>query len=219
MADAIHAAEIERYPNLRQPYQVTFKFEQKPGEEPITEASTAANGCIFASQDGLQLFQARPDGFSHNRLKPYTDWESFRSEATRLWPIYRDIARPEVIESLGLTYVNRVHMPPLTEIGEYFNVYVEIPKTLPQVLEKHNFVIQTTDPESQAKIAIAVNFGPPNSEGKIQIMMNVQSFIMTNKVQSQMSDNEIWSTFEILRSLKNLAFESSITEKLRAEFR
>jgi uncharacterized protein (TIGR04255 family) len=110
-------------------------------------------------------------------------------------------------------------MPVATEISDYFNVYVEVPKTLPQTLETHNFSIQTSDPESHAKMAVTVNFGPPNSEGKIQIMMNIQSFIVVNRELGGISEDEIWSTFETLRRLKNLTFESSITEKLRAEFR
>ncbi|MGA7523232.1 MAG: TIGR04255 family protein [Acidobacteriaceae bacterium] len=218
-ADAIHAAEKDRYPTIRKPFQVTFKFEQKPGEKPIAETSTAANGCIFASKDGLQLFQVRPDGFSHNRLKPYTDWESFRSEARRLWPIYRDIAKPEAIELLGLTYINRVAIPTGVRIEDYFNVYVEVPETLPQVLETHKFSIQMADPESQAKLAVSVNFGSIGADGKVQIMMNVQSFVAINKGLSEFSEDDIWSTFETLRRLKNLAFESTITDKLRVEFR
>lgn len=218
-ADAIHDAEKERYPNIRQPFQVTFKVEQRPGEEPTAETSTAANGCIFASKDGLQLFQARPDGFSHNRLNPYTDWESFRSEARRLWHIYRDIAKPQAIELLGLTYINRIAIPTGVRIEDYFNVYVEVPETLPQVLETHKFAIQMADPESQAKLAISVNFGSIGADGKIQIMMNVQAFMAINKDLSQFSEDDIWSRFETLRRLKNLAFESTVTDKLRVEFR
>jgi uncharacterized protein (TIGR04255 family) len=217
--DQIYETEKERYPTTRQPYQVEFKFEQRANAEPITNTSSSINGRIFASSDGLQLFQARPDGFSHNRLAPYTDWASFQSEARRLWVKYRDIARPEVIELLGLTFINRVTIPGGARIEDYFNAYVEVPETLPQVLETHNFAIQMAVPDSKAKLALTVNFGPFGRDGKAQIMMNVQAFILMNRPISEFSEDEIWSTFGTLRSLKNLVFESSITEKLRAGFR
>lgn len=216
----LYEREKAAYPTIRRPFQVNFKIERKnANEEPTTDISSVANGLTFVSDDGLQLFQARPDGFSHNRLAPYTNWISFSSEARRLWVEYRNIAKPEVIEMLGLNFVNKIDFPAGSEISDYFKAYVVVPKELPQVLETHNFAIQMTDPASNAKIAVIVNFGAINSTGRVPVTMNIQAFTFVNKSINEINEDAIWHTFETLRNLKNLAFESAITEKVRVTFR
>ncbi len=48
---------------------------------------------------------------------------------------------------LGFNFINKVFVPGGAEISDYFKTYIEVPKELPQVLEIHNFSIQTTDPD------------------------------------------------------------------------
>ncbi len=38
--------------------------------------------------DRLNVAQFRRDGFTFNRLRPYTKWEEIRPEALRLWQLY-----------------------------------------------------------------------------------------------------------------------------------
>lgn len=75
LMNELRAIEQTTYPGFRRPFQVQFKVERTdPLEAPAAEVSSQVNGGAMVSQDGLQLFQARPDGFSHNRLAPYKDW-------------------------------------------------------------------------------------------------------------------------------------------------
>ena len=151
----LRAREQDSYPKFRRPFQVQFKVERTdPALEPTSEVSSLANGGAMVSDDGLQLFQARPDGFSHNRLAPYKDWVSFRSEARRLWNLYREVVQPEFIEFLGLNYINRIGLPGGAEISDYLRAYIQVPPELPQVLEVHNFQVQMVDPESDRKSVV-----------------------------------------------------------------
>jgi uncharacterized protein (TIGR04255 family) len=212
--------EQDAYPTFRRPFQVQFKVERTdPTIEPTTGVTSLANGGAMVSKDGLQLFQARPDGFSHNRLKPYIDWAEFRSEARRLWNIYREVVNPEFIEILGLNYINRIGIPSGVEISDYLRAYVEIPRELPQLLEVHNFQVQMVDPDSNARIAIVVAFGTIEPDGKIPVTLNVQAFTFLNRRSIDVTEDEIWGTFDLLRELKNRAFESCISEKVKAGFR
>jgi uncharacterized protein (TIGR04255 family) len=216
----LYEGEKDAYPTIRFPFNIQFKFEKKDVvAEPTTDTSVAVTGKIFASKDELQLFQARQDGFSHNRLAPYTDWASFQAEARRLWDKYRNVAKPAVVEMLGLNFINKILVPVGGEISDYFRTYVELPKELPQITDIHNFLIQVSDPDSSAKIAISTSLGPSNEAEKLAVTLNVQSFIHVSRALGQVTEDEIWGTFDKLRTLKNLAFESSITEKTRATFR
>lgn len=218
--DELRKREHSNYPAFRRPFQVQFKVERTdPSIEPTSAISSLANGGAMVSADGRQIFQARPDGFSHNQLAPYKDWASFSLESRRLWNIYRDAAKPEFIELLGLNYINKVRLPGGVEISDYLRAYIQVPQELPQILEIHNFQIQMVDPESQARISIVVSFGAIEADEKIPVTLNVQSFKYLNKASAEVTEDEIWGTFDTLRDLKNRAFESCITEKVRADFR
>jgi uncharacterized protein (TIGR04255 family) len=212
--------ERESYPKFRRPFQVQFKLERTdPSLEPTSEVSSLANGGAMVSEDGLQIFQARPDGFSHNRLAPYKDWGAFRSEARRLWNLYSEVVKPDFIEGLGLNYINRIGLPGGAEISDYLRAYIQVPPELPQVLEVHNFQVQMVDPESEARMSMVVSSGAIEADQKIPVMLNAQVFKFLNRASADITEDEIWSTFDRLRVLKNLVFESCISEKLRADFR
>ncbi|HVN94326.1 MAG TPA: TIGR04255 family protein [Terracidiphilus sp.] len=215
----LRAREQGNYPGFRRPFQVQFRVERTdPTLEPTSQVSSFANGGAMVSEDGKQLFQARPDGFSHNRLAPYQEWASFSSEARRLWDLYREVAKPEFIEILGLNYVNRIGLPTGVEISDYLRIYIQVPPELPQTLEVHNLQVQMLHPESEARMSIVVSFGSIAND-RIPVTLNVQAFKFVGKATADLTENEVWTTFDQLRNLKNLAFESCITDKVREEFR
>lgn len=216
----LRVREQSDYPGFRRPFQVQFKVERTdPAVEPTSQVSSLANGGAMVSEDGLKLFQARPDGFSHNRLAPYKDWVSFRSEARRLWDIYREVVKPEFVEMLGLNYINRIGLPSGVEISDYLRAYIHVPPELPQTLEVHNFQVQMADPDSQARMSVRVSFGAIDANGIISVVLNVQAFEFLNKASVDLPEDEVWATFDRLRDLKNLAFESCISDKVRANFK
>lgn len=216
----LKSREQASYPTFRQPFQVQFKVERKDAAtEPSTAITSTANGGAMYSADQKQIFQVRQDGFSHNRLAPYQDWASFSSEARRLWNLYREVVQPEYIELLGLNYINSITLPRGVEISEYLKAYIQVPKALPQTLEVHNFQIRMSDPESPAKMAVNVSFAPTVEHSKFQVNLNIQAFIFQNASSEGLSEDDIWKKFDHLRDLKNLAFESCITDKVRVAIR
>lgn len=218
--DELRTREQNSYPKFRRPFQIQFKVERTdPALEPTSEVSSLANGGAMVSEDGLQIFQTRPDGFSHNRLAPYEDWKIFRSEARRLWDLYRDVVKPEFIEFVGLNYINLIRIPVGVEISDYLRAYIQVPRELPQELEVYNFQVQMVDPASESKMSIVVSFGARDADQRIPVTLNSQAFKFLNKPITNITEDEIWTTFDHLRSLKNLAFESCITEKVREGFR
>ena len=74
----------KEYPNKKESYPWEVKLEFKKGKPPTSSASEIINGYIFISGDNRQIFQARVDGFTFSRLKPYETWENLRDEAYRL---------------------------------------------------------------------------------------------------------------------------------------
>ena len=70
--EAFHAEVKERYPGKKKRLLLE---EQISIEAPPSEKRTEL-GFAFESEDGKQIFQARLDGFTFSRLRPYTNWSS-----------------------------------------------------------------------------------------------------------------------------------------------
>jgi uncharacterized protein (TIGR04255 family) len=85
----------ERYPTKRErhSWQGGFKLNP-PGSIEVLQSQGGPDGYLFTSTDGKQIVQARLDGFTLNRLKPYDRWETFRDEARQLWQLYVHVANP-----------------------------------------------------------------------------------------------------------------------------
>ena len=83
--EALHDVLSGQYPGKKTRHRLEGRFEFKKGEKPVSLSTEAVDGYIFTSADQKQVFQARIDGFTFNRLKPYDKWETFRNEAKRLW--------------------------------------------------------------------------------------------------------------------------------------
>lgn len=52
------------------------------------------DGFLFTSEDKTQVFQARLDGFTFSRLRPYETWEALFEKAAKYWKLYRGVTKP-----------------------------------------------------------------------------------------------------------------------------
>lgn len=78
------------------------------------------HGYFFRSDDGKNIAQFRIDGFTFNRLKPYTSLDDILPLAMEMWRVYCDTAQPEVVTRLALRYINYIPLPPsLRNFNEY----------------------------------------------------------------------------------------------------
>ena len=99
---------------------------------PIREEISSAGGdggCRFASGDGLQVLQVTRRSFSYHRLRPYTDWERFSSEAHGIWREYLGHFTPEKVRGASLRYLNRIDIPTaFRDLSEYISLSLNLPE-------------------------------------------------------------------------------------------
>jgi uncharacterized protein (TIGR04255 family) len=111
-------AEMERYPSKEALLLEGVQFARSGDGASTTSTLRQEIGVRFHSTDGKYVFQARRDGFTLSRLSPYENWASFRTEARRLWNLYRATARPTRVLRAALRYINRINIPlPYPAIG------------------------------------------------------------------------------------------------------
>jgi uncharacterized protein (TIGR04255 family) len=207
------------YPNsYPTPNLMLFSFSVGSGS-PQVNTSSEPMGYAYRSEDEKNIFQVRKDGFTHNRLAPYTEWQSFSSEARRLWSLYKDAASPTVIEMIGLNYINEFYLPFGLPFEEYFNTYVEVPKELPQNLVGFSFSYQLLIPGDAGLMQIAQGYGPMKRPDHSTVILNIQTSKQINQAIRDITEDELWAKFESLRFAKSEAFEACITDKVRGIIR
>ena len=112
--------------------QLEFGLQKKPA---LTNSSHQIDGYFFLSEDEKNLVQSRLDGFTFNKLFPYSDWEDFSSKAMEMWGHYLSIVKPEYVTRIALRYVNRIELPlPFQNFKEYILTVPEVAEGLPQEL-------------------------------------------------------------------------------------
>jgi uncharacterized protein (TIGR04255 family) len=210
----------EAYPEqYRQPFQLQVKIQGGASpEQPRLEQLSTPLGTIFRSGDQKQVFQARIDGFTFNRLAPYEEWSSFVKEARQLWQLYASSVKIERIEALNLTYLNEVLVPAGSPFEDYFRTYIQVAPEIPQVLNNYSLSFQVTLPEEHGLLSVTQGYGPPRKEGFITNILNIQASKILSE-NSTPSEEELWEMFEHLRDAKSNAFEACITDAVREMIR
>ena len=206
-----------QYPKKKTHHKWEGRFEFKKGEAPISTSTETINGYIFASIDTKQVFQARVDGFTFNRLRPYEKWESFCDEASRLWRLYSEIISPEIIR-VALRYINKFDIPlfpkPMLDFNEYLTAAPIVPEGLPQGVSSFLTRVVIHDPEIDASAIITQAFEQIVDPKFLPIILDIDVF----KQKEVISEKEAWQIFEQLRHFKNKIFFKSITEKAKELF-
>ncbi|MBI4431631.1 MAG: TIGR04255 family protein [Candidatus Omnitrophica bacterium] len=208
----------DRFPKKEDRFVWAGGFQFKPGNPPeIIAPSGGPNGFFFRSTAENKIVQARKDGFTFNKLRPYENWDVFLPEAKELWKYFVSVVKPKSVTRLALRYINRIEIPlPIKSFKDYLVTVPEIADGLPQGLAK--FFMQLVVPKDTGGIVANITETmEPIDSGK-----NVLPFILDIDVYQSLNlepvDRKIWEIFDGLREYKNLIFKKSVTPKCEELF-
>ena len=200
----------------RKEWQAAFSVSD---DGPTVAASPGGGtvGYLLTSRDGSQIAQARVNGFSLSRLRPYQDWNRFRSEAQRLWEIYLRVAQPRTIERIALRYINRLELPlPFEDFREYVRTAPDIAPGLPQSLSHFLMQLHIPSPDHDAVAIVTETIEPLKEDGsRLPFILDIDA---VRKGSLDPDDPTLWERFEKLHALKNEIFFQTITDKTKALF-
>jgi uncharacterized protein (TIGR04255 family) len=187
--------------------RVELKSDAPPKEESYDKGIV---GYHFTSTDGLFVLQARLDGFTLSRLKPYETWESMRDEAKDLWRFYTDVAKPKAITRVATRYINVLELPPpIGDFNEYLTSAPVVPEKLPQGLSSFLTRVIMHYPRLESVAIITQALEPSANPKVISIILDIDVF----KEMAFDNEEDAWAMLEKLREFKNTIFFESITEK------
>ena len=223
---ALHPQFQAEYPKVEDQKLVEHEFEQVPGKQPsLSVQDHGIQGYVFRSADDANIVQFRRNGFTFNRLKPYTSWEQVFPEAKRFWKLYVETCHPIEISRIAVRYINRLMLPgPQFEFSDYLSAPPALPggvtsslaKLQPEVSGGPQFVsgflsrVIINDPDAHITAAVVQALEPPSEDRYIPVILDIDVF---QQNVSNLDADAVLTRFEKLRDMKNRVFFGSITEK------
>lgn len=208
-----------KYPTLRTTHRHQHTIQLSTGAEQTTPAvepsgEVAVHGYQFWSEDGRQLVQVRAEGFSFNRLAPYTSFDDYLPEIKRVWQMYIKLIPVTRIRTIRLRYINRL-MLPMTQQRIDLDQFLKIGPRTPD--EDHltlaGFATQFSAVENNTKeILNVVLVAEAATKDYLPVILDI-----TVASPFQVTTPGDWALIETmlmsLRQLKNWVFENTITQK------
>jgi len=218
MLKTFHDPIKERFPAKEERISFEASFKVSPKEDPVVLPSMRKpDGYLFRSTIENKVVQARLDGFTFNKLKPYKNWGTFSSEALELWKLYLEIAKPIKIIRIALRYINKIEIPiPMNEFKDYILTVPEIAPNIPQALAHFFMQLVIPNPEIGATAVISQTIEPITPNQRVPLIFDIDVFKEAVYVDNK---DEVWLDFENLRKFKNDIFFKSITKKTEELFK
>jgi len=212
--DLIKAEYPGKKPRRRFEEKIEFKKDE---HEPLRTSKFQEDGYYFTSADGKRIVQYRLDGFTFNRLRPYSQWEDLRNEARKAWEVYRVNINPSFVSRLGVRYINSIEIPSKSfDYDDYFTSVPRIPEGLPQVLQ--HFFTRTVIPFPEQGATAIVIQTPSDKQDPVNTAIILDIDVSVEKSLAA-ADERIWQIFEELRVIKNEIFFKSIKEETKELFK
>jgi len=207
------AALKDRYPKAQKRFSQEHIFEVG-ATEPKVSARAALEALHFRQQDDKQLIQVRAQGYSFNRLAPYTNLDDYLPEIERTWRIYVEIASPIRIRNARLRYINRIRLPfeeGRVDLEKYFKIAPRFPE------EEHfgltNFLTQQSAIETETKLhahIVLATEAAPNDGEFLPVILDINA-ADTVLIDDPRDWANIKTRILALRALKNRMFQHSVT--------
>jgi uncharacterized protein (TIGR04255 family) len=219
MEESIRRRFTSDYPKFRR--QVVQQHQVKASIESPAEftVQTTIQAFQFLKQDERQLVQVRSEGFSFNRLDPYSSFDEYFPEIERSWRQFVEIMSPVQIRRISLRYINRILLPTsdgLVQLGEYlrlnFSLVAETGLELSGFFNRYS----ASEVETGHRVNITVVAQPLEGE-RLPVIFDIEA--MDLAPWEPKSWENIRGTILSLRRLKNNVFRRALTEKCLNLFR
>ena len=208
-----------QYPKLQKQLIEKHSFVKRGDAPPTISATQGLQALQFLTDDGRQLVQVRTEGFSFNRLAPYTSFDDYLPEIERAWGLFVGLAAPVQVREVRLRYINRLPLPTV-EGRVDFDDYLKIGPHLPDEKKLHfiGFFNQhvAVDVETGHQVTILLTMQPPEKD-VVPLIFDIDTVSRGNAEPNDWP--WILSKLVALRSLKNQVFANTLTNACLNLFR
>lgn len=200
------------YPKFRKRFVQEMQFETKDGEAPKVSARHELQALQYLAEDEKQLVQLRPQGYSFNRLAPYTSLDDYLPEIERTWNLFVHLAAPLQVRLIRLRFINRILLPAVNgsvNLDEYLKLGPRLPDEAN--LTFSGFFNQHSAVEVATGNAVNITMATQPMEGdKLPVILDIDAHYAGNMEPADWA--QITARIQSLRRLKNLVFKNSLTD-------
>jgi len=206
---------LGRFPRLDEARVGTVTFQLAPtGATPPVVEDRGLQGLVFHSADERLLVQFRTDGFTLNRLKPYTSWAELFPMALELWNRYVSVATPEAVVRLATRCINHIPLPPdMRDFEQYLRAAPQIPPELPQSVSA--FFTRVTIHEGQLAAHIVQALQTDVASRRITVILDIDAFCDGSW---NSADPDVGNVLGHLHELRNRIFFNAVTDETLRQF-
>lgn len=166
-------------------------------------------GFMFRNAERADAVQFRTDGFTYNKLFPYTNWNDIYPRAMALWGAYVQLARPVQVVRLAVRYINKIKLKlPISDIADFLKTPPTLPPTLPQQIRHFLTRVVLYDSELELSAVVTQALETPIAQDHIIVLFDTDAF---RDMSLPVDAPAIADTFQALRGLKNRIFFESLT--------
>jgi len=175
------------------------------------KVTSEMQGFIFRSTSQPSVHQARRDGYTFSRLKPYEDWSALEAGALAGWVNYQAVLEPEELHTVAVRFINRVTFPlEGFKLARYFTA----PPTPPPDLgwQFNGFMHQSLFlvPDSPCAVRISLARELVTTPGdSVAFIVDIE---VTLKESMAATGRRLAEILEEMHDLKNKAFFHSLTK-------
>lgn len=203
----------EQYPKFRAQYLEEYRIERQENQPSKHSAKRAIQALQFLQNDEKQLVQVRTQGFSFNRLAPYSTLDEYLPEIERTWGLFATIILPVQIRVVRLRYINRILLPfanGRVELQSYLKVSPGLPAE--DRLQFAGFLNQhaAVEVETGHHVNIVLT-SQPRENDNLPVILD----ICVASEENAIPENWAWILAKVqsLRALKNVIFRSTLTDQ------
>lgn len=193
--------------------QMQADFVMKIESTPTSQQTIKQVGVRFFDTAGLQVVQARMNGFAFAQLAPYRGWQDFFEQASSLWPTYVSVSGAREVQRVSVRYINRIDIPlPIPDIRSYLPVFPDLPQGMPQLVEGFFQQLRLSDEVNAATIVVNHARVESSKAGHASFILDIDVAVACSL---DPKSDEIWRKAELVHEIENRTFESCITDLLR----
>lgn len=170
----------------------------------------------FYNADKTRLIQASKDFVSINRLKPYSDYGTFRADIAEGLKNYTDLTAPKSVDRIGVRYVNEIVISEVNiELSDYFTYMPQIPVEITEAINNFLLQVQFAPGNGEHQVMLSLRSASPSAEGRVGFLLDIYDILQIhNEADTEFILNSIDEAHENIEQ----AFERIITDKSRELF-
>ncbi len=176
-----------------------------------TTTDLGLRGVFLYSEDGLEVVQFRVDGFTYNRLRPYTSWGVILPRALEAWQTFVSLAEPTAVTRIAVRYIN--HIPVQGSCRDALRALhgrITLPPDLPGETRGYSFSAHLAHPDGTTHANVVQTVEPGLAQDSVSVLLDIDVYRSAENLP--MSSEALRAEFDVLRAYKNQIFFSSLTD-------